>query len=72
VPAGALFQRGEKWQCFVLADGHARLREVKAGHTNGLETEVLDGLAAGDRVILYPGDKVTDGARAEPMELGQK
>ncbi len=71
VPAGALFQRGEKWQCFVLADGHARLREVKAGHSNGLETEVLDGLDAGDRVIIFPGDKVTDGVRAEPMELGQ-
>ena len=72
VPAGALFQRGAKWQCFVLVDGHARLREVQSGHTNGLHTEIVSGLSAGDRVILFPGDKVADGVRAEPMELGQK
>jgi HlyD family secretion protein len=72
VPAGALFQRGDKWQCFVLADGRARLREVQVGHSNGVETEILSALAAGDRVILYPGDKVTDGARVTPLELRKK
>jgi HlyD family secretion protein len=72
VPAGALFQRGDQWQCFVLTDGRARLREVRPGHTNGLATEILSGLAAGDTVVLYPGDKVTDGARVAPMALGPK
>ncbi len=72
VPAGALFQRGDQWQCFVLTDGRARLRDVRVGHSNGVETEILDRLAAGERVILYPGDKVSDGARVTPLELGQK
>jgi HlyD family secretion protein len=70
VPAGALFQRGDQWQCFVLADGRARLRPVRVGHTNGLATEILSGLEVGDQVVLYPGDKVTDGAHVEPMKPG--
>jgi HlyD family secretion protein len=70
VPAGALFQRGDQWQGFVLADGRARLRPVRVGHTNGHTTEILSGLKVGDRVILYPGDKVTDGARVQPIKPG--
>jgi len=31
VPAGALFRKGEQWAAFIIADGRARLRIVKAG-----------------------------------------
>jgi HlyD family secretion protein len=70
VPSGALFQRGSVWQAFVLESGRARLREVKPGRGNGIDTEVLDGLRDGDRVIVYPGDKVADGTRVAPLEIG--
>ena len=63
VPAGALFQRGGQWQTFVLDGGRARLRNLTIGRTNGTATEVREGLQAGDRVIVYPGDKVSDGVR---------
>jgi HlyD family secretion protein len=66
-PAGALFQRGGTWHTFVAEAGHARLRTVKVGHTNGVLTELLDGLREGENVIIYPGDKVTDGARIAPL-----
>ena len=33
------------------------------GHSNGRYAEVLDGLAEGDSVILYPGDRIADGVR---------
>jgi HlyD family secretion protein len=66
-PAGALFQRGGTWQAFVLDGGTARLRTVKVGHSDGLETEVLEGLKAGDRVVVYPGDQIADGVRVKPM-----
>ena len=69
-PAGALFQGGGGWQTFVVAGGRARLREVKVGHGNGGQTEVLEGLRAGDEVIVYPGDKVTDGTRVAPLVVG--
>ena len=67
VPAGALFQRGGVWQTFAVANGRARLRSVKAGHSNGVMTEVLEGIREGENVIVYPGDKVVDGTRVTPL-----
>ena len=68
-PSGALFQRGSKWQTFIVDGGRARLRNIKVGRGNGLETEVLDGLRPGDQVVVYPGDQVADGARIDPLSL---
>jgi HlyD family secretion protein len=68
-PAGALFQRGGAWQTFVLDGRRARLRTVQVGHSNGVDAEILGGLREGDRVVLYPGDKVTDGTRIEPIQI---
>jgi HlyD family secretion protein len=71
-PAGALFQRGGAWQTYVLDGSTARLRTVKVGHSSGLETEILEGLAAGDRVIVYPGDQIADGVRVKPMVVSDR
>jgi HlyD family secretion protein len=68
VPAGAVFPHQDGKAVFVIADGRARLREIQVGHSNGLETEVLDGLEAGPEVVVYPGDKVRDGVRVRPRE----
>jgi HlyD family secretion protein len=72
VPAGALFQRGERWETFVLEGHRARLRTVKVGHSNGVESEILDGLKDGDRVIVYPGDKVADGSHVREIVVGNR
>lgn len=72
VASGALFQRGTKWQCFVLDGSRARLRDVQIGHTNGLETEIVGGLREGERVIVYPGDKVADGVRVREISVGAR
>lgn len=72
VPAGALFQRGDRWQTFVVAGRRAALRTVKVGHTNGLETEIVDGLKEGERVVVYPGDKVADGSRVRELVVGTR
>lgn len=69
-PAGALFQRGGGWQAFVVEEGVARLRSVKVGRSNGVETEVVGGLAEGADVVVYPGDKVSDGTRVVPLVVG--
>lgn len=63
VSAGALFRRGEGWAVFRQEGGRAVQREVRIGQSNGLETEVLEGLDEGDRVILHPSDRVQDGVR---------
>jgi HlyD family secretion protein len=69
VPAGALFRQGEQWAAFVVADGRARLRTLKAGRSSGTEIQVLEGLKEGEEVILYPGSRVRDGQRVTPITL---
>ena len=69
VPAGALFRKGDQWAAFVIADGRARLKIVKAGRSSGTETQVLEGLKQGEEVILYPGSRVRDGQRVTPVIL---
>ncbi len=71
-PAGALFQHDGAWQAFVVNGGRARRVSVKTGHSNGIETEVLDGLASGDKIAVYPGDKVDDGTRVRPLAIGER
>ncbi|MCC6608813.1 MAG: HlyD family efflux transporter periplasmic adaptor subunit [Burkholderiales bacterium] len=63
VPASALFRRGEEWAVFAVEAGRARIRPVKIGHRNPFEAEVLEGVAAGARVVKYPGNQLDDGAR---------
>ncbi|MCA9009976.1 MAG: HlyD family efflux transporter periplasmic adaptor subunit [Planctomycetaceae bacterium] len=65
VPTGALFRDGDSWAVFVAAGNRARLTRVELGHRNDNEAEVLRGLKEGDRVILYPGDRVEDRTRIE-------
>jgi HlyD family secretion protein len=71
VPASALFRRGEEWAVFVVEAGRARNRPVKIGHRNPFEAEVLDGVAAGARVVKYPGNQLEDGARVRAAGPGQ-
>lgn len=69
VPAGALFQRDGEWQTFRIENDRARLRAVEVGRTNGIETEIVGGLEPGDRVIVYPGDRVADGSRVRGLDV---
>lgn len=63
IPASALFRHNGGWAAFVVQDGRAQLRPVKLGHRNGLKAEVLQGIGAGEQVIIHPDDKVRGGVR---------
>ena len=65
-PASALFRLGETWAVFRLEGRRAHVTEVQVGARSGLAAEILGGLEAGDRVVIYPGDEVADGARVTP------
>jgi len=69
VPSSGLFRRGGEWAAYLVRDGVARLVAVKAGRTSGAETQVLEGLKEGDEIILYPGDRVSDGQRVAPIQV---
>jgi HlyD family secretion protein len=66
VPVSALFRRGEGWAVFAGQGGVARERAVTIGHRDGRFAEVLSGLRAGERVITYPPEGVTDGTLVRP------
>lgn len=65
VPAGALFRTGDDWAVFRVREDHAERRLITVGHRNDLSAEVRDGLQEGDRVVLYPADRVTDGTAVQ-------
>lgn len=65
LPLSALFRNGKEWAVFANRDGRARLQTVAIGHMNGIDAEVLEGVAAGDAVVVHPSDRVSDGARIE-------
>lgn len=61
VPLGAMFRDGEGWAVFLDEGGRARRRSVTIGQRNTLSVEIRDGLSAGQRVVLYPSDRIADG-----------
>jgi HlyD family secretion protein len=61
VPASALFRRQGAWAVFRVDGRRAVLQSVEIGRQGQLEAEVLDGLYEGDRVIVYPSDKIRNG-----------
>ena len=66
VPLTALFRHADEWAVFAEVDGRASHRKVKLGQRTGLEVEIVEGVDAGDRVIVSPSDRVTDGVRIRP------
>jgi HlyD family secretion protein len=62
-PVGALFRRGDDWAAFVVEQGTARLQPVKLGERNEVEGQILDGLSAGQSLVLHPPDTLKDGSR---------
>lgn len=63
VPNSALFRNDDGWAVFVDDGGHARVRAVRIDHRNGLMAEVIEGLSAGETVVMHPSDAVHDGVR---------
>lgn len=70
VPAGALFRQGGRWHAFVVEGGRLALRPVEAGLRGAREVEVVSGLAAGERVVLYPGNDLAPGLRVAERGAG--
>jgi len=56
-------RRTRRWGAYVIADGRAHYRTVTPGRHSGLSVEIVDGLTAGERVLLHPGQDIVDGTR---------
>ncbi len=63
VPVGALFRQGKDWAVYRVDGNRARLTTVVTGHLNDAAAEITQGLEPGARVILHPGESVSDGGK---------
>ncbi|UGX98090.1 HlyD family efflux transporter periplasmic adaptor subunit [Bradyrhizobium barranii subsp. barranii] len=63
VPVSALFRKGNQWAVFADENGRARAKPVEIGHRNNRFAELVSGLTAGNRVVVYPSDRIADGSR---------
>ena len=71
IPETSVIRRGQLSFVFVIADSIVRLRAVSTGSPAGDRLEILDGLAAGERVVAAPDPALTDGARVTSGAGGQ-
>ena len=63
-PQSALFPDGQGgWWTYAVEGDVARRRKVELGQKNGLQAQILSGLAAGEKVLTHPPDTVVAGGR---------
>ena len=65
VPRSAVFRQSDAWALYAVQDQVARLRKVELGHRGRLDVEVTGGVQADEEVVLYPGDRVSEGTRVQ-------
>jgi HlyD family secretion protein len=65
VPASALFRKGGGWALFTVRKGKARIADVGVGRSNGIASEITQGVTEGTMVITDPDDNIKDGVRVK-------
>jgi HlyD family secretion protein len=63
IPTSAIFQRSNGWNTFVVTDGRTELRPLLIGSRGRDFTQVIDGVAEGDTVVVFPSDLINEGTR---------
>lgn len=68
MPMGALFRCGESWCAFKVENGRAKRVVVTIGHRGADAVEVVSGLRSGERVVVHPNDRITEGTELSPEQ----
>lgn len=63
VPVDAVVQRTGENYVYTLAEGAAKENKVKVGISDGKVTEIIEGLAAGDQVIVLGQQGLVNGSK---------
>lgn len=61
VPTAAIVQQGNASRVFVIANGKATAKTVKTGIADAKDTEITEGVAAGDQVVVVGQNVLRDG-----------
>jgi len=69
VPLGALRQprESDSNQIALYVDGRIRIVDVKTGIVQGVNIEIIEGLHENDKVVIFGGNALKDGAEAQLM-----
>lgn len=70
VPTDALLRNADGWAVFIIRGGRARLTRVTLGGGGDDYRAATFGVAEGERVVLFPGDTLADGASVRGVLRG--
>src|SRR5690606_36582751 len=65
VPISALFRSRNEWSVFVVEDRRLRTAPVRIGRMTSESAQLLEGLKAGEEIVLHPSDAIEDGSLVE-------
>jgi len=65
IPKDAIIMVGSESAVYVVEGGVARVKNVRTGLEKGNIIEVLDGIGAGEKIIVRGQSVVSDGKRIE-------
>lgn len=65
IPLSSVVKNGNKSTVYVYQEGIAHLKEIRISKKNDKSAMVTSGLEEGDRVILFPGDRIREGTRVK-------
>lgn len=60
IPTSSLIEKKKEYQVFVFSDGKAILRNVKIGIKGENNAEIVEGLKAGEKIVLNPPRTLLD------------
>jgi len=66
--SSAIITQNKERSVFVVKDNIAAKRAIRIGRQLGTMSEVLDGIDAGERIVISPPDKMTDGIKVKISE----
>jgi len=72
IPRSALLQSpgaATDWTAYVVKSGRVERRTVRIGRVGGPSAQVIEGVAAGEEVVVFPSDRVTAGARVRAKKV---
>lgn len=65
LPLSTLFRVGADWAVYAVEGDRAVLRRVTIGQRGATHAQILEGVDEGVRLVAYPPDALTDGARVQ-------
>ena len=63
IPSGSLFRIDGDWAVYLIEDEHLVIKKVVVGINNGSQANIIDGLQAGQRVVVYPASDLVSGMK---------